>query len=127
MANTAQRVLILVVSGPNTPARCAAPFHIATLLACLDADVTLYLTGEATDLALPGVAEALYAEPGGVPVIHFMRQAKQAGVELCLCRKPPAPKQPPIALDALIEEVSDYGSGGELAAMILEYDKVLSL
>ncbi|HAO75407.1 MAG TPA: peroxiredoxin, partial [Pseudomonas sp.] len=45
------RVLILVASGPSTPARCAAPFHIATLLACMDAEVTLYLTGEATQLA----------------------------------------------------------------------------
>lgn len=124
---TAQRVLILVVSGPGTPARCAAPFHIATLLACLDADVTLYLTGEATDLALPGVAEALYAEPGGAPVIHFIRQAKQAGAGLLLCRKPPAPQQAPTTLDTLIAEVDDFGSGGELAAMILDYDKVFSL
>lgn len=127
MADTARRVLILVVSGPSTPARCAAPFHIATLLACLDAEVTLYLTGEAAELARSGVAEALYAEPDGAPVIYFMRQAKQAGAGLYLCRKPPAPGRAPTVPEALIDEVDDYGSGGELAAMILEYDKVLSL
>lgn len=58
------RVLILVASGPSTPARCAAPFHIATLLACMDAEVTLYLTGEATQLAHLEVAATLCAVDG---------------------------------------------------------------
>ncbi|MBN7768653.1 DsrE family protein [Marinobacter daepoensis] len=122
-----QRVLILVTSGPSTPARCAAPFHTATLLACLDAEVTLYLTGEATELARPGVAEQLFPEANGQPVIHFIRQAKQMGARLLLCRKPPLPGQAKPADQPLIPEVDDYGSGGEMAAMILEYERVLSL
>ena len=122
-----QRVLILVTSGPSTPARCAAPFHIATLLACLDAEVTLYLTGEATEFARPGVAETVFPEKNGAPVIHFIRQAKQMGARLLLCRKPPAPGQAFPEEQVLIDEVDDFGSGGELAAMILEYDRVLSL
>lgn len=60
----AQRVLIVVSSGPSTPARCAAPFHTATLLACMDAEVTLFLSGEATQLARSDVAEHLCAVPG---------------------------------------------------------------
>ncbi|HSH49285.1 MAG TPA: DsrE family protein [Halomonas sp.] len=131
MTTAAQRVLILVTSGPSTPARCAAPFHIATLLACLDAEVTLYLTGEAAELARPGVAEALYADPDGAPVIHFIRQARQMGARLLLCRKPPPPGQPPAtpaeSAAELIDEVEGYGSGGELATMILDYERVLSL
>lgn len=139
MAAPVQRVLILVASGPSTPARCAAPFHIATLLACLDAEVTLYLTGEAAELARPGVAEALHADPEGAPVIHFIRQARQMGARLLLCRKPPVPGHPPVTSNeasteaspesstALIDEVEGYGSGGELATMILEYERVLSL
>lgn len=129
MTAAAQRVLILVTSGPRTPARCAAPFHIATLLACLDARVTLYLTGEAAELAQPGVAETLYADPEGAAVIHFMRQAHQMGARILLCRKPPAPGQsaPQTSADELIAEVEGYGSGGELATMILDYEKVLSL
>ncbi|PAU54708.1 peroxiredoxin [Pseudomonas sp. PIC25] len=119
----AQRVLILVASGPSTPARCAAPFHIATLLACMDADVTLYLTGEATQLAQRTVAESLRAVEGGEPVLHFIQQAKQAGARLLMCR------QPGVALDpeALIDELDEIASGGELAQLILECDKVLSL
>lgn len=119
----AQRVLILVASGPSTPARCAAPFHVATLLACMDANVTLYLTGEATQLAHRTVAESLRAVEGGEPVLHFIQQAKHAGARLLMCR------QPGVALDpeALIDELDEIASGGELAQLILECDKVLSL
>ena len=126
-AVTPQRVLILVTSGPSTPARCAAPFHIATLLGCLDAEVTLYLTGEAAEFARPGVAESVFPDAGGAPVIHFIRQAKQMGARLLLCRKPPVSGQNAAEEQALIDEVDDFGSGGELAAMILEYERVLSL
>lgn len=126
-ATSPQRVLILVTSGPSTPARCAAPFHIATLLACMDAEVTLYLTGEAADFALPGVAESVFPDANGAPVIHFIRQAKQMGVRLLLCRKPPASGQAYSEEQVLIDEVDDFGSGGELATMILEYERVLSL
>lgn len=122
-----QRVLILVTSGPSTPARCAAPFHIATLLACMDAEVTLYLTGEAAQFAHPGVAETVFPEEGGAPVLHFIRQAKQMGARLLLCRKPPLAGKAVLVEPILIAEVDDYGSGGELATMILEYEKVLSL
>ena len=118
-----QRVLILVSSGPSTPARCAAPFHIATLLACMDAEVVLYLTGEGTQLARRAVAETLRAVEGGEPLLHFIGQAKLAGARLLMCR------QPGVTVDAqaLIAELDEISSGGELAQMILEYDKVLSL
>lgn len=60
-------------------------------------------------------------------MIHFIRQAKQMGARLLLCRKPPAPRQAHPPEQALIDEVDDFGSGGELATMILEYERVLSL
>ncbi|MEZ3185035.1 DsrE family protein [Pseudomonas sp. LM13] len=118
-----RRVLILVASGPSTPARCAAPFHIATLLACMDAEVTLYLTGEGVQLARREVAETLCAVDGGEPLLHFIRNAKQAGARLLMCR------QPGVQLDstALIAELDEISSGGELAQMILEYERVLTL
>ncbi len=117
------RVLILVASGPSTPARCAAPFHIATLLACMDAEVTLYLTGEATQLAHPEVAATLRAVDGGEPLLHFIRNAKAAGARLLMCRQPGAQ----LEATALIAELDDISSGGELAQMILEYERVLTL
>lgn len=118
-----QRVVILVNSGPSTPARCAAPFHTATLLACMDAEVTLFLSGEGTQLARRAVVESLRAADGGKPVLHFIRQAKQAGARLLMCRAPG------VSIDesALIDELDEISSGGELAQLILEADKVLSL
>jgi len=118
-----QRVLILVASGPSTPARCAAPFHIATLLACMDAQVTLYLTGEGVQLARRDIAETLVAVEGGEPVRHFIRNAKQAGARLLMCRQPGMQVDPA----TLIAELDEISSGGELAQMILEYDRVLTL
>lgn len=119
----AQRILILVASGPSTPMRCAAPFHIATLLACMDAEVTLFLSGEGVQLARQDVVDNLYAAPGGEPVSHFIQQAKEAGARLLMCRAPGVP----IDESALIAEIDEIASGGELARMILEYDRVLTL
>lgn len=117
------RVLILVASGPSTPQRCAAPFHIATLLACMDAEVTLFLTGEGVQLAREDIADTLCAIDGGEPLRHFIRQAKSAGAHLLMCRAPGVP----LHRYRLIEEVENSASGGELAQMILEYDRVLTL
>ncbi|UVE17202.1 DsrE family protein [Pseudomonas sp. LS44] len=122
-AASAPRVLILVTSGPSTPARCAAPFHTATLLACMDAQVTLFLSGEGAQLARQTVADTLYAAPGGEPLRHFIQQAKEAGVRLLMCRAPGVEIDP----QTLIPELDDITSGGELAQMILEFDRVLSL
>lgn len=118
-----QRVLILVTSGPSTPARCAAPFHVATLLACMDAEVTLYLIGEGVQLAHRQVAASLRAVADGEPLSHFIGQAKQAGARLLMCRQPGVEVDPAV----LIDELDEISSGGELAQMILEYEKVLSL
>ncbi|MNE83501.1 DsrE/DsrF-like family protein [compost metagenome] len=118
-----KRVLIIVTSGPSTPARCAAPFYTATLLACMDAEVTVFLSGEGILLAQREVVENLYAAEGGEPISHFIQQAKEAGVRILMCRAPG------IAIDerTLIAELDEIASGGELARMILEYDQVLTL
>jgi predicted peroxiredoxin len=123
MEAQSQQVLILVVSGPSTPARCAAPFHIATLLACMDAQVTLFLTGEAVQLAQRNIADTLRATEFGEPLLHFIRQAKDAGARLLMCRQPGVP----LDESALITELDDISSGGELAQLILEAERVLTL
>lgn len=118
-----QRILILVASGPSTPMRCAAPFHIATLLACMDAEVTLFLTGEGVQLARAEIADTLCAVDGGEPVRHFIRQARSAGARLLMCRAPGVP----LHEYRLIDELESPASGGELAQLILEADRVLTL
>lgn len=123
MSSSPQRILVLVNSGPSTPARCAAPFYTATLLACMDAQVTLFLSGEATQLAQSCIADSLKAADDGETVRHFIQQAKQAGVRLLMCRAPG------VSIDesSLIPELDEIASGGVLAQMILEYDRVLTL
>ncbi|MBF0675292.1 DsrE family protein [Pseudomonas sp.] len=123
MEAQSQQVLILVASGPSTPARCAAPFHIATLLACMDAQVTLFLTGEAVRLAQQNIANTLRATEDGEPLLHFIRQAKDAGARLLMCRQPGVP----LDKSALIAELDEISSGGELAQLILEAERVLTL
>ena len=122
-ATPVQRILVLVSSGPSTPARCAAPFYTATLLACMEAEVTLFLSGEAGQLAITEVADNLRAVAGGEPIRHFIQQDKQAGVRILLCRAPGVTLEP----ERLIPELDEIASGGELAQMILEYDRVVSL
>ncbi|HBN9726233.1 DsrE family protein [Pseudomonas aeruginosa] len=114
---------MIVSSGPSTPARCAAPFHTATLLACMDAEVTLFLSGEGVQLARRAVADQLRALDGGEPLRHFIRQAREAGARLLMCR------QPGVNIDEseLIEELDEISSGGELARLILESERVLTL
>lgn len=118
-----RRVLIIVSSGPSTPARCAAPFHTATLLACMDAEVTLFLSGEAAQLAQQSVADTLRASEQGEPIRLFIQQAKLAGARVLMCRAPGVV----IDENALIPELDEIAGGGELAQMILEYDRVLTL
>jgi predicted peroxiredoxin len=69
------------------------------------------------------VADRLRAIEGGEPLRHFIGQAKSAGARLLMCRQPGVV----IVAEALIEELDDISSGGELAQMILDYDRVLTL
>ena len=125
MDDTPTSVVILMTCGPSTPSRCATPFFIATLLASMDAKVTVFLTMEAVKLAQVGVAEQLVAMEGGHTVLHFIREAKSAGACLLICR----PALPGYQMDAdeqLIAEVDAVSSGGQLADMLLSSDKVIT-
>lgn len=118
-------VVVIMTSGPSTPGRCATPFFIATILACMDADVTVFLTMEGVNLAKKGVAENMAAMEGGKRIIDFMRDAKNAGVKISLC----SPALPGYRIDPahdLIDEVDDISSGGVLADLILSCDKVIT-
>ena len=89
----------------------------------MDTEVTLFLTGEGTQLARREIAETLQALDGGEPILHFIRQARLAGARLLMCRQPGVSVDP----QALIDELDEISSGGELAQMILEFDRVLTL
>ena len=118
-----QRVVIVMTTGPGARQRCATPFFIGTLLASMDARVTIFFTMEGVRLCEEGVAQQLTALDGGKTIIEFMRDAKAAGVRFALCR--PALPGYHMSEAGIIPEVDEVSSGGVLAEMILDSDKVL--
>ncbi len=79
------KVLIVISSGPDTPRRCATPFYYATLAAAMEYEVYMFFAIDGTLLLKKGVAEELYAKPGGKPVSEFMQGAQEAGVHFLAC------------------------------------------
>jgi hypothetical protein len=78
---------------------------------------------EAVRLMQAGVAENLSAMAGGKRIIDFIRDAKNAGVEIQVCR--PALPGYEIEADNLIDEVDAVASAGDLADLILSVDRLL--
>ena len=123
--NDDKRVVIIMTSGPSSPGRCATPFFVASLLASMDAEVTVFLTMEAVLLAQEGVAQNLCAVKGGKSVLHFMRESKKVGVQIFMCQ----PALPGYDMEngiQIIPEIDVLASGGVLADLILSSDKVIS-
>lgn len=118
-----QSVLIVMTSGPSTPQRCATPFYIGSLLAAMDAEVSIFFTMEGVQLAREGVAAQLVAMAGGKTILEFMRDAKRAGVRLHLCK--PAMPGYDLAEDEVIAEIDEIGNASALADKILSCDKTL--
>lgn len=122
-ADAGKSVVIVMTSGPSTPHRCATPFFIGMLLASMDAEVAIFFTMEGVLLTKREVAENLAAMAGGKPIIQFIREAKEAGVKLYMCR--PAMPGYDIEDEDIIAEIDEVSSGGVLAEMILSCDKAL--
>ncbi|MEY2343066.1 DsrE family protein [Acidithiobacillus sp. IBUN Pt1247-S3] len=116
-------VVIVMTSGPSTAHRCATPFYLGSLLSSMDAEVKIFCTMEAVKLMEKGVAENMAAMEGGKRIIEFIRDAKNAGAELYVCR----PALPGYAMEetGLIDEVDRVASAGDLADLILSVDRLL--
>lgn len=119
--NDEKSVVIVMTSGPSTAHRCATPFYIGSILASMDADVSVFFTMEGVMLAKKGVADNLTAMKGGKTIIEFIRDAKAAGVKLYLC-KPAMPGYEMEPAD-VIEEINEISNASALADMILSCDK----
>ncbi|MGC8504612.1 MAG: DsrE family protein [Acidithiobacillus sp.] len=116
-------VVIVMTSGPSTPHRCATPFYLGALLSSMDAEVKIFCTMEAVKLMEQGTPENLSAMAGGKRIIDFIRDAKNAGVELHVCR--PALPGYELVPQQLIPEVDSVASAGDLADLILSADRLL--
>ena len=112
----AEKVLIVMSSGPSTHRRCATPFHFATLAAAMDYEVTMFFTIDGTLLLVKGTAEAIYPKEGGQAVSEFLALARDSGVHLVAC--PASLELHNLRREDLLPEVSLMGGAGmwELAA-----------
>jgi len=76
-------LVIKLTSGADAPERCAQAFTVAATAVASGVEVSLWLTGEASWLALPGRAEE-FALPESAP-LEDLRDAVLAGGRLTLC------------------------------------------
>ncbi len=81
----ADKVMIVMTSGPDTPKRCATPFFFASIAAAMDMDVTMFFTIDGTLLLKKGVAQTVYPKSGGKSVKEFLDDALEAGVKFTAC------------------------------------------
>jgi predicted peroxiredoxin len=76
-------LVVKVTAGADSPERCAQAFTVAALGVASGADVSLWLTGEASWFALPGRAEQ-FVLPHSAPLAE-LRDAVLSGGRLTLC------------------------------------------
>lgn len=81
----ADKILIMMTSGPDTPRRCATPFFMATLAAAMDYEVTMFFTIDGTLLLKKGQAAKVFPKEGGKSVEAFLNEALEAGVKMTAC------------------------------------------
>jgi predicted peroxiredoxin len=104
---TVSRALVVkCTSGEDAPERCSQAFTVAATALAAGASVSLWLTGEAVWLAVPGRAEA-FELPHSVPLAD-LRDAVLAGGTLTVCTQCAARRD--LTQDALLPGVRIAGS-----------------
>ena len=79
------RMFVFVTHGPASPQRCATPFYMANIAAAMDNEAQIVFQIDGVLLMKKGVAENLMAVEGGKLIIDFIREAKEAGVQMFCC------------------------------------------
>lgn len=77
------RLVVKLTSGEEAPERCAQGFTVSSIAVASGVEVSLWLTGEASWLALPGRAEG-FDLPHSAPLAD-LRDAVLAEGRLTLC------------------------------------------
>jgi len=77
------RLVVKVTAGTDAPERCAQAFTVAAVAVASGVSVSLWLTGEASWLAVPGRAEAI--ELAHSAPLHELRDAVLADGTLTVC------------------------------------------
>ena len=115
---------VFVTSGPDTPQRCATPFYMANIAAAMDNEAEMIFQIDGVLLMKKGVAESLMAKEGGKLIIDFIREAKEAGVEMRVCSA--ALQLHEMTEDDLIEECDGVVGAAYMVDVGLESGMVLN-
>ena len=118
------KVTIFVTSGPETPQRCATPFYMASVAAAMDNETEMIFQIDGVLLMKKGVADELYAKEDGKKIIDFIREAKEADVEMRVCSA--ALQLHDMTEDDLIEECDGVVGAAYMTDVGLESDLVLN-
>ena len=104
---TVSRALVVkCTSGEDAPERCAQAFTVAATALAAGASVSLWLTGEAVWMAVPGRAEA-FELPHSAPLAE-LRNAVLAGGTVTVCTQCAARRG--LTQDALVRGARIAGS-----------------
>ncbi len=117
------RIVIFVTSGPETPQRCATPFYMATVAMAMDHEAEMIFQIDGVLLLKQGVAEGIVAKEGGKTILEFIRDAKEADVEMKVCSA--ALGLHDMTPDDLIEECDGVVGAAYMTEQGLEADMVL--
>jgi predicted peroxiredoxin len=119
-----KRVLIAATFGPANPERCPGAFLFAQEAAKAGADVSLCFVLQSPLLLKRGVAETLYAKPGGRSIRQFIDDSLEAGVEFFVCDA--ALELCSMTPEDLIEEIENLVGPSFVITAGLQADLVLT-
>jgi uncharacterized protein len=118
-------VLYVQTHGVDDPKRSATPIYLSSTAAAMDCEVGIYFTVNGPTLLKKGVAEELIVpkhDGGGAPLINFLQQALDLGVEFYVCQ--PSLDLHGLTHEDLIDDVKMIG-GAAFNDMALEADQVI--
>lgn len=118
------KVVVFMTSGPAMAQRCATPFYMATMAAVMDSEAVIVCQIDGALLMKKGVAEDLLALEGGKKIIDFIRDAKEADVEIYVCSA--ALQLHGMTPDDLIEECDGVVGAAYMIEQGLEASMVLT-
>jgi len=78
-------LVIILISGPESPKRLPSAFFLAATAAAAEQKVVMYFTGPATELLAGNRAAEIYPMEGGKSVAEFMKLATDNGVQVIGC------------------------------------------
>jgi predicted peroxiredoxin len=119
--SVSRSLVVKCTSGADAPERCSQAFTVAATALAAGASVSLWLTGDAVWMAVPGRAEA-FQLPHAAPLAE-LRDAVLAGGTLTVCTQCAARRE--LTQDALLPGVRVAGSASFVDEVLREAAQAL--